>query len=106
MEAPKIITALIASQNEHNSNAFADLFTEQAIVDDENKTYIGKAEIKQWNIDTNNKYKTRLEFKEYTHTEDKDILTVLVSGNFPGSPIMMDYHLHFEKDKISKLLIK
>ena len=31
MEAPKIITALIASQNEHNSNAFADLFTEQVI---------------------------------------------------------------------------
>ena len=106
MEIPKIITALIEAQNEHNRNAFTDLFTEHAIVTDENQTYIGKTEIQQWNADTNNKYNTALEIKEYTHTEDKDILTVLVSGNFPGSPIIMDYHLHFENDKIAKLIIK
>lgn len=54
MNLPKVITDLVMAQDSFNSTAYADCFTETAVVFDEGKTYKGKKEIENW-IDKANK---------------------------------------------------
>ena len=50
MELPKLIADLIAAQDKYDSKAFAENFSDDAIVQDEVKAYHGKTEIRQWKI--------------------------------------------------------
>jgi len=43
--------------------------------------------------------------KPLEYSEAERILTTEVSGNFPGSPIMMKYHYEFEDGLIQALKI-
>jgi hypothetical protein len=61
MKLPKVIADLIAAQDKYDSQAFAENFSDDAIVHDEGKTYYGKTEIRKWNEMTNSKYKTNYE---------------------------------------------
>ncbi len=78
VKLPAVLVALITAQNEHNSQAFAEVFTNDALVHDEGKDYSGKAAIKTWNEDTNKKYNTRLEPEAMREKGAEIILTVLV----------------------------
>jgi hypothetical protein len=59
MQLPKIIADLLAAQDKFDSKAFAENFSDDAVVHDERQTYRGKKEIHQWNELTNAKYKTK-----------------------------------------------
>lgn len=103
---PKVILQLINSQNEQNSFKFTENFADKAIVYDEGKEYHGKAEIKHWNEETNQKYKTKLEPIDFLAGEKENILTTMVSGNFPGSPIQLKYYFMINDEKITQLNIR
>src|SRR5258705_10460509 len=105
MKLPKLIADLMAAQDKYDSKAFAENFSDDAIVHDEGKTYHGKAEIRQWNEMTNAKYKTKYKPLEVTTEEDKITLTAEISGTFPGSPAMIKYHFETKNNKISSLHI-
>jgi len=105
VKLPTVLVALITAQNEHNSQAFAEVFTNDALVHDEGKIYSGKAAIKTWNEGTNKKYKTRLEPEAMQEKGAEIILTVLVSGTFEGSPITLEYHFRIKDSKIIYLNI-
>ena len=47
MKLPKLIADLIATQDKYDSKTFAEIFSDEAIVHDEGKTYHGKTEIRQ-----------------------------------------------------------
>jgi len=105
VKLPTVLVALITAQNEHNSQAFAEAFTNDALVHDEGKVYSGKAAIKTWNEGTNKKYNTRLEPEAMQEKGAEIILTVLVSGTFEGSPITLEYHFRIKDSKIIYLNI-
>src|SRR5258706_11035357 len=105
MKLPKLIADLIAAQDKYDSKAFSEIFSNDAIVHDEGKTYHGKTEIRQWNEMTNAKYKTKYEPLEVTTEGDKIILTAKISGTFPGSPATIKYHFETKNDKITSLRI-
>src|SRR5689334_13165001 len=105
MNLPTPITKLILAQNTHNSTAYADLFSDDAIVYDEGKTYHGKDQIKRWNGMTNAKYKTKLEPVEIISSSSIFILSVTVSGSFDGSPITLKYNFEIKENKIHSLRI-
>ncbi|MFD2937229.1 nuclear transport factor 2 family protein [Spirosoma flavum] len=102
---PQLITALMTAQNNYDSNGFAALFAANAIVHDAGETYNGPAEIKQWNEATNEKYRVTLEPAEFLTHENGGILTVMVSGNFAGSPAPLKYNFAFDDEKINTLSI-
>ena len=102
---PAGLAELITAQNDHNSHAFAEVFSNNALVHDEGKEYSGKAAIKAWNENTNKKYNTRLEPEALQEKGGEIILTVLVSGTFEGSPIVLEYHVHLKDSKIIYLNI-
>ena len=105
MRPQGVIADLIAAQDKYDSKAFAENFTDDAVVQDEGKTYHGKTEIRQWNEMTNAKYKTKIEPVEVTNSDDKMILTAKISGTFPGSPAMIKYHFEMKDNKITSLHI-
>ena len=105
MKLPKLISDLIAAQDKYDSKAFADNFSDDAVVQDEGKAYHGKTEIRQWNEMTNAKYKTKYEPLEITTKGDKITLTAKISGTFEGSPVIIKYHFETKHGKITSLRI-
>jgi hypothetical protein len=105
MKLPKVIVDLIMAQDKYDSKAFSDEFAEDAIVQDEGKTYHGKTEIRQWNEMTNAKYKTKYEPLEITSEGNRIMLTARVFGTFDGSPAIIKYHFETADGKIKALQI-
>lgn len=103
MNLPKVIAELVKTQNNFDSVAYAKCFTETAVVFDEGKTHNGRKEIEKWIDKANKDYQATMKPLEYSETENT--LKTEVSGNFPGSPIMMTYHYELKDDLIQSLKI-
>lgn len=103
MNLPNVLTKLAEAQNNFDSVTYADCFSENAVVFDEGKTHNGKPEIQQWIQKANEEYHTIMKPLEYS--ESDEILRAEVSGNFPGSPIVLSYHLKIDNDLITSLKI-
>ncbi|MEA5427867.1 nuclear transport factor 2 family protein [Arcicella lustrica] len=103
MNLPNVIADLTNAQNNFDSVAYANCFSETAVVFDEGKTHNGKTEIKQWIKKANDEYQAVMKPLEYSATEE--ILKAEVSGNFPGSPIVLTYHFQLKDRLIESLKI-
>lgn len=103
MNLPKVITELITTQNNFDSAAYAQCFTETAVVFDEGKTHNGKAEIEQWIDKSNKEYKATMEPVDYD--EKENILSAKISGSFPGSPIILKFNFDIVDGKIQQLKV-
>lgn len=105
MNIPNILSRLVEAQNEFNTVAFANCFTVNANVFDENEKHEGKEAIQKWNEATNSKYQTQLEAILYSESNKENVLKVKVSGSF-GDPIELNYHITFKDELIETLEIK
>ncbi|MCE7065111.1 nuclear transport factor 2 family protein [Dyadobacter sp. CY326] len=105
MKLPSNIERLIKAQNDKNSTTFAEHFTADATVADEGSSYSGRDEIRDWNEQTTKKYQMQLKPIDFTRTGAKGTLAVEVTGTFPGSPAVMQYHLELNDTRISSLRI-
>lgn len=103
MKVPQVIEDLTNAQNSFDSMAYTNCFSETAVVFDEGNTHNGKMEIQQWIEKANTEYKAIMKPVEYFETEK--ILKAKVSGNFPGSPIVLAYHFEFKEGLIQSLKI-
>ena len=103
MNLPNIIADLAKAQNNFDSVAYANCFTETAVVFDEGKIHQGKKEIQQWIENANEAYQTAMKPLEYSETEN--MLKAKISGSFPGSPIVLTYHFKINDGLIESLKI-
>lgn len=103
MNLPDVITELVKAQNNFDSIAYANCFTETAVVFDEGKTHNGKTEIKNWIDNANKEYQATMKPLEYSEADHT--LKAEAAGNFPGSPIVMTYYFEFQKGSIQSLKI-
>lgn len=103
MNLPKVVEELIKTQNEFDSNAYAQCFSESAVVFDEGKTHTGRKEIEQWIDKANKDYHATMKPVEYSEAEQA--LKAEVSGNFPGSPLVLTYQFDIRDEKIQSLKI-
>jgi hypothetical protein len=103
MILPIVIENLVKTQNSFDSLAYANCFSETAVVFDEGNKYNGRIEIQQWIEKVNNDFKVAMKPLEYSPKEE--ILKAEVSGNFPGSPIILSYHFNFHGGLIQSLTI-
>jgi ketosteroid isomerase-like protein len=101
MNLPKIISDLVEAQNNFDSIAYANCFSETAVVFDEGKTHNGRKEIEHWIADANEKYNAMMKPLSF----EESILKAEVSGNFAGSPIVLSYHLEIADELIQSLKI-
>lgn len=100
-----IIQKYLEASNAHDVKSILACFADDAVVRDENETRRGKSEIERWLTTTIEKYD--FQFKPLSSQErDKEtIVSVEVSGTFPGSPISLDYHFASAGDRIASLTI-
>ncbi|WP_420149055.1 nuclear transport factor 2 family protein [Spirosoma sp.] len=105
MKLPATIEGFVQAQNEQDFPGFTDYFTDNATVSDEGHTYSGKAAIKQWIQQATEKYQMQAKPIDYQQTGLKAVLTVEVTGTFPGSPAPMQYHLDLDGTLIRSLMI-
>jgi hypothetical protein len=105
MEFPKLIQRFVETQNSHNSKAYVECFTDLAIVHDEGKTHNGKTAIRQWIEEANEQYQSSMVPLKYEESGSTGLLTAEVSGTFPGSPVVLQFHFVLKNDLIDSLKV-
>ena len=105
MNPPPVIQSYITASNAHDVKGIVDCFTDDAVVRDENATRHGKIDIGRWATETIQKYKFQFKPLSADNRGAKTILSVEVSGSFPGSPITLDYHFTIATDTIQSMII-
>jgi ketosteroid isomerase-like protein len=102
-EIPEVITRYIEASNRFDATAAADCFCADAHVHDEGHDHRGQESIRNWISGTSRKYQAYAEVLRARGHADQWQLTVHTSGNFPGSPIDIDYAIVLRAGKIFSL---
>jgi ketosteroid isomerase-like protein len=105
MKLPPLIQNYIAASNAHDVKSILACFSDDAVVRDENAAHRGKIEIEHWITTTIEKYKFQFKPLGASNGDVEPIVTVEVSGTFPGSPVTLAYHFKIDNDSISSLSI-
>jgi hypothetical protein len=103
VDLPTPIAIYIAAENRGDAEALAQCFTEDAVVRDEGETIQGLAAIKQWKAETREKYQYTVKPLAFAQKDGKAIVTNRLTGNFPGSPIELEFVFTLDGDKIVSL---
>src|SRR5260370_30140239 len=88
---PDPISAYLKAKNAHDIDAMLAPFDEDATVKDEGREHHGRPAIRSWLEDVTRKYGVTLDVKEVTDANGTTVVSGLVSGNFPGSPVVLHY---------------
>jgi len=105
MNLPKVVSDLVKAQNEFDSKAYADCFTETAIVHDEGKVHTGRTEIEHWIAESNEKYRSVMKPLDYQQNGRSGILSTEISGTFPGSLLTLKFHFEIIDGLIQSLKV-
>jgi|SRR5580700_898945 hypothetical protein len=103
---PAPISEYFGARNSFDVGRILAPFDEDAIVNDEGKEYRGRAEIRAWIDETTRKYRATAEPKDARKTRCEIIVSAVVSGNFPGSPLLLDHAFTLGGEKIGRLEIR
>ena len=105
IDLPPIIEKYIDASNAHDVKSILAYFTDDAVVRDENKKHRGKIDIERWLTTTIEKYKFQFKPLSSQEQDNETVVSIEISGTFPGSPISLDYHFTMANDKIASLTI-
>jgi hypothetical protein len=103
---PTPIAIYIEDENRGDVEAMAQCFAEDAVVRDEGKAIEGLHAIKEWKAETKKKYQHTIEPLSSAQKDDRTIVTNRLTGNFPGSPIELEFVFTLDRDKIVSLEIR
>jgi SnoaL-like domain len=102
---PPPIDHYVKIENSGDVETLAECFAPNAIVRDEGHTYEGLVAIKSWKTEAKKKYKHRIVLLEVTHRDGKTVLKAELTGNFPGSPVILRFSFLLERGRIVSLEI-
>ena len=105
MKLPPLIQRYIDASNAHDLKSILECFADDAGVRDENASHRGKGDIEHWIRTTIERYQFQLKPLGSQELDNETVVSVEISGTFPGSPIALDYHFAIAYDKIASLFI-
>src|SRR5690349_16659165 len=88
---PKPIADYLAAVEAKDTEMLALCFADDALVHDEGRDYRGLDAIKSWKQETQTKYKYVMEPLDASVRGQTVKLRARLTGDFPGSPIDLDY---------------
>jgi ketosteroid isomerase-like protein len=103
IDLPTPIAIYVDAENRGDVEALAQCFSEDAVVRDEDQTIQGLAAIKQWKAETRKKYQHTVKPLASAQKDGKTIVTNRLTGNFPGSPIELEFVFTLDGNKIVSL---
>jgi hypothetical protein len=102
---PKPIALYISAENTGDATLFDQAFAENAVVRDESETHEGLAAIKKWKAETKKKYQHTIDPLNVIERDGSFVVTNKLTGNFPSSPIELEFVFTIRDDKIVSLEI-
>lgn len=106
MDMPGIVNIYFEADSRNDVDALSKTFALEAIVEDEGVRHQGVAAIAQWWLAAKKTAEYVAEPLESTVEGDKALVRARVSGQFPGSPVMLTYAFTINDDRIVRLEIK
>jgi hypothetical protein len=103
---PKPIEIFMSSEETQDLEALADCFAVDATVSDEGQTMQGVKAIKAWRLEAAKKYQHTVEPVAAAARVDKTVVSTKLTGDFPGSPITLQFVFPVESGKIAALEIQ
>jgi hypothetical protein len=103
---PAPIAGYFAAENSDDAEALTVCFAPDAVVRDEGRRIQGIAAIKAWKREGKAKYQHKIKLIGATENGSEAIVRGLVSGNFPGSPIELDFVFLLKDGMIAALEVR
>lgn len=104
-DIPEVVSAYFDADQANDVDALNQIFSDSAIVEDENSLYRGIVEIRTWWLAMKEKYQYFLELIEVFNADHISTVLTQVSGNFPNSPVKLKFQFTLENGKVVKLRI-
>ncbi len=102
---PRPIDLYVKAENSGDVEALSECFAPDATVRDEGRTYKGLAAIKEWKAETKKKYNHTVFPLQVAERDAKTVLKARLAGNFPGSPVTLEFSFVLQGGKIASLQI-
>ena len=102
---PKPVTIYLAAVEAKDTDMLALCFADDALVHDEGRDYRGLDAIRSWKQETQTKYKYVMKPLDASVSQKTEKLRARLTGDFPGSPVDLDYTFTLANDKITSLEI-
>jgi SnoaL-like domain len=106
IQLPDPIDRYVQIANSGKAEAVSECFAPDATVYDEGQTYEGVTAIKNWMAATRKKYDHTVTPLELAERGNQSILKARLTGNFPGSPITVNFSFVLVDGKIRSLEIR
>lgn len=101
---PDPIAAYFAADAQ-GPEAVARCFAPAGVVEDEQHTYVGRSAIQAWKAQASSRYAYTTQPLRAEKQGKEYLVLGRVSGNFPGSPIDLQYRFRLEAGLVSHLEI-
>ena len=102
---PPPVDLYVKIENSGDVEALSECFASNATVRDEGHAYEGLAAIREWKADTKKKYNHTVAPLEVADRDGKTVLKAKLTGNFPGSPVTLEFSFVLKDGKIASLEI-
>jgi len=106
IQLPIPIERYVQIANSGTPEAASECFAPHATVYDEGQTYEGMAAIRNWMAATKKKYGHTVAPLELSERGGQSVLKARLAGNFPGSPITVNFSFVLADGKIRSLEIR
>lgn len=91
LQLPEAVETYFEISNNGDVSRLAACFSANATVIDENRTHQGVEAIKAWQTEAQQTFTYSIEPLEARHEHGRQSVTARVIGNFPGSPVKLNY---------------
>lgn len=105
MNLPKVVSDFVNAQNTFDSEASANCFSQTGTMLEEGRLYKGRVAIQRLLEETNEKYRSVMKPLAYTEDGTSGVLSAEVSGNFPGSPAVLQFQFTLRNNLIDYLKV-
>jgi hypothetical protein len=105
LNLPGPVAAYLAAEKAKDAESLDRCFSADAIVHDEGRDHRGIAAIKAWKQEVDAKYRYVLEPLAASGSNNQVTLRARLTGQFPGSPVEVDFLFTVGDDKITSLEI-
>jgi ketosteroid isomerase-like protein len=104
-ELPSALGAFFDAKKAYDTDALIETLAPDAVVTDEGEEHRGADSIRAWNDAAIARFKPVYDVKRVVAGKDGIVVSVEVSGDFPTSPAMLDFHATLRADKIAAMTI-
>jgi len=107
---PQVIQDFIAAANQPDPEAYVDCFSEDALVFDEGKEWVGKGAITKWSAEHHFGANVTLELNKHKQHEEDIVVVFKVDGDFDitglPDPPYLAFYFQVRSHKIKRLTIR